>query len=34
MASQIAPDRRHVAFTVGEFTSDVRIITNFDPAVR
>jgi Tol biopolymer transport system component/DNA-binding winged helix-turn-helix (wHTH) protein len=30
----IALDGRHIAFTVGESRSDVRIITNFDPSVR
>ncbi len=34
MESRMAPDGRHIAFTVGESKSDVRIITNFDPSVR
>jgi hypothetical protein len=32
--SRMSPDGHRIAFTVGESTSDVRVITNFDPSVR
>jgi hypothetical protein len=31
---RVSPDGRHVVFTVEQLKSDIRIITNFDPAIR